>query len=114
MPWHSLSKQQIRIWLTSQPRLSRPSLEEFSSACRLALPSLIADVPRALRSTHAGAVAREPEPLMPAVNPKKSVQPDYIVCLEDGLKFKSLKRHLRTHHEMSPVEYRERWGLPHD
>ena len=56
----------------------------------------------------------EPEPLKPAVNPKKSVFPDYIVCLEDGKKFKSLKRHLRTHYDLSPEEYREKWGLPAD
>ena len=56
----------------------------------------------------------EPEPLKPAVNPKKSVFPDYIICLEDGKKFKSLKRHLRTHYDLSPEEYREKWGLPAD
>src|ERR1700674_3227571 len=76
------------------------------------LPNLIAEVHRALSSTHAGTIEPEPEPLNPAVNPKRSIFPDYIVCLEDGMKFKSLKRHLRTHHEMSPEEYRERWGLP--
>jgi predicted transcriptional regulator len=78
------------------------------------LPNLIAEVHRALSSTHAGTIEPVPEPLNPAVNPKRSVLPDYIVCLEDGMKFKSLKRHLRTHHEMSPEEYRERWGLAHD
>ncbi len=78
------------------------------------LPNLISEVHRALSSTHAGAIKPELEPLNPAVNPKRSVFPDYIVCLEDGMKFKSLKRHLRTHHEMSPEEYRERWGLAHD
>jgi predicted transcriptional regulator len=56
----------------------------------------------------------EPEPLKPAVNPKKSVFPDYIVCLEDGKKFKSLKRHLRTHYDLSPEEYRDKWGLAAD
>src|SRR5579863_9965004 len=66
------------------------------------LPTLIADVHRALASTHTGTVVTEPEPLTPAVNPKKSVQPDYLVCLEDGRKFKSLKRHLRTHYDLSP------------
>ena len=50
----------------------------------------------------------------PAVPIKKSVTPDYIVCLEDGLKFKSLKRHLRSRYNMSPEQYREKWGLPHD
>ena len=78
------------------------------------LPKLIGEVHHALTSSQAGAVEPKQEPLTPAVNPKKSVQPDYIVCLEDGLKFKSLKRHLRTHHETSPEQYREKWGLPHD
>ena len=53
-------------------------------------------------------------PLVPAVNPKKSVTPDFIICLEDGKKFKSLKRHLRTHYNLSPEDYREKWGLPAD
>lgn len=52
--------------------------------------------------------------LSPAVNPKRSVQPDYIVCLEDGKRFKSLKRHLMTHYGLTPEEYRAKWGLPHD
>jgi predicted transcriptional regulator len=50
----------------------------------------------------------------PAVPVKKSITPDYIVCLEDGKKFKSLKRHLRTQYNMTPEQYRERWGLPSD
>jgi len=78
------------------------------------LPALIADVHRALSNTHAGVNEPEPEPSKPAVNPKKSVFPDYIVCLEDGKKFKSLKRHLRTHYDLSPEEYREKWGLAAD
>jgi predicted transcriptional regulator len=78
------------------------------------LPGLIADVHRALSNTHSGVQEPEPEPLKPAVNPKKSVFPDYIVCLEDGKKFKSLKRHLRTHYDLSPEEYREKWGLSPD
>jgi MucR family transcriptional regulator, transcriptional regulator of exopolysaccharide biosynthesis len=78
------------------------------------LPTLIAEVHRALSSTHQGVNQPEPEPLKPAVNPKKSVFPDYIVCLEDGKKFKSLKRHLRTHYDLSPEEYREKWGLAAD
>src|ERR1700694_700144 len=68
------------------------------------LPNLIAEVHRALSSTHAGISEPEPEPLNPAVNPKRSVFPDYIVCLEDGMKFKSLKRHLRTYTELAPEE----------
>lgn len=51
---------------------------------------------------------------MPAVNPKRSVHADYIVCLEDGKRFKSLKRHLMTHYGMTPDEYRAKWGLPRD
>jgi predicted transcriptional regulator len=78
------------------------------------LPSLIADVHQALSRTHSGMHEPEPEPLKPAVNPKKSVFPDYIICLEDGKKFKSLKRHLRTHYDLSPEEYREKWGLAPD
>ena len=54
------------------------------------------------------------EPLKPAVSVKKSVTPDYIVCLEDGKKFKSLKRHLRTQYNMTPEQYREKWALPAD
>jgi predicted transcriptional regulator len=78
------------------------------------LPSLIAEVHRALNTTQKGVQEPEAEPLKPAVNPKKSVFPDYIVCLEDGKKFKSLKRHLRTHYDLSPEEYRDKWALPPD
>ncbi|MGA7371411.1 MAG: MucR family transcriptional regulator [Methyloceanibacter sp.] len=52
--------------------------------------------------------------LKPAIPVKLSVTPEYIVCLEDGEKFKSLRRHLRAHYDLSPEEYREKWGLPHD
>lgn len=78
------------------------------------LPTLIADVHQALARTHAGVTEPEPEPQKPAVNPKRSVFPDYIICLEDGKKFKSLKRHIRTHYDLSPEEYREKWGLAAD
>jgi predicted transcriptional regulator len=79
------------------------------------LSGLIAEVFAALQRTSSG-VAPEPmpEPLKPAVPVKKSVTPDYIVCLEDGKKFKSLKRHLRTQYNMTPEEYREKWGLAAD
>jgi len=77
--------------------------------------ALIGDVYAALQRTSAGIVAEPlPEPLKPAVPVKKSVTPDYIVCLEDGKKFKSLKRHLRTQYNVTPEEYREKWGLPAD
>jgi predicted transcriptional regulator len=55
-----------------------------------------------------------PEVAKPAVSPKKSITNDYIICLEDGRKFKSLKRHLRTQYNMSPEQYREKWALPAD
>ena len=78
------------------------------------LPSLINEVHGALSTSRKGLVVIEPEPLVPAVNPKRSVFPDYIICLEDGKRFKSMKRHLRTDYDMSPAEYREKWGLPFD
>ena len=78
------------------------------------LTNLIGDVYAALNRTAGAAPAPETEPQKPAVNPKKSITPDYIICLEDGKKFKSLKRHLRTHYDMSPDQYREKWGLPAD
>ena len=78
------------------------------------LPALIADVHRALSNTQMGLNQPEPEPLKPAVNPKKSVFPDYIVCLEDGKKLKMLKRHLMTAYGMTPEEYRAKWGLKPD
>lgn len=76
------------------------------------LPNLIRDVFDAFESIDPSAVTK-PE-LKPAVNPKKSVFRDYIICLEDGKQFKSLKRHLTSHFSMSPEEYREKWGLAPD
>jgi predicted transcriptional regulator len=78
------------------------------------LPKLIADVHAALRGLKSPAPAVAVEEQKPAVAVRKSVSPDYIICLEDGKKFKSLKRHLRTHYNLSPEEYREKWGLPPD
>lgn len=78
------------------------------------LPTLINETYDALSKAAAKAAQPLTEELNPAVPVKKSVTPDYIVCLEDGKKFKSLKRHLRTHYDLSPEEYREKWGLPHD
>jgi predicted transcriptional regulator len=78
------------------------------------LPAIIGDVHEALSRASQRVQPAEQEELRPAVAVKKSVTPDYIVCLEDGKKFKSLKRHLRTHYNLSPEEYREKWGLPHD
>jgi predicted transcriptional regulator len=78
------------------------------------LAGIIADVHEALARACQRTGVSEREELKPAVALKKSVTPDYIICLEDGKKFKSLKRHLRTHYNLSPEEYREKWGLPHD
>ena len=78
------------------------------------LPGLISDVHHALSRATNNSAPMEREELRPAIAVKRSVTPDYIICLEDGKKFKSLKRHLRTHYNLSPEEYREKWGLPHD
>lgn len=78
------------------------------------LPSLIANIHAALSQVSGGAVEPEPEPKEPAVPVRKSITADYLICLEDGRKFKSLKRHLRTKYNMSPEEYRAKWGLPKD
>ncbi|MDP6803944.1 MAG: MucR family transcriptional regulator [Rhodospirillales bacterium] len=76
------------------------------------LTQLIQEVYRSLAQVGAGSVA--PERPQPAVPIKKSVSPDFIVCLEDGKKLKMLKRHLKTTYDMTPENYRERWGLAPD
>ncbi|HLY44033.1 MAG TPA: MucR family transcriptional regulator [Stellaceae bacterium] len=77
------------------------------------LPQLINQVYNSL--AHIGTAPAVPAVRpQPAVSIKKSVQPEYIVCLEDGKKLKMLKRHLKTAYDMSPEAYRERWGLPSD
>jgi predicted transcriptional regulator len=78
------------------------------------LPTLIGDVHGAIVRVSSGAAVVAPEAAKPAVAPKKSITNDYLICLEDGRKFKSLKRHLRTQYNMSPEEYREKWGLASD
>lgn len=78
------------------------------------LATLLNEVHGALHRVTKGEVEPSPEPLKPAVPLKKSVAPDFIICLEDGKKFKSLKRHLRTQYNLTPEQYREKWGLPAD
>lgn len=78
------------------------------------LPALIADTHAALSRAAGRQAPENREDTRPKIAVKKSVMPDFIICLEDGKKFKSLKRHLRTHYNLSPEEYREKWGLPHD
>ncbi len=77
------------------------------------LPALIQAVHRAL--TGISTAAPEPEPRKePAVPVRRSITPEFLICLEDGKTFKSLKRHLRTKYDLSPEDYRAKWGLPKD
>ena len=78
------------------------------------IPGLINQVHSALMRVSGGQIEAPAEPLKPAVPLKKSITPEYIVCLEDGKKFKSLKRHLRTQYNMTPEQYREKWSLAPD
>ena len=78
------------------------------------IPNLIGQIHSALLRVSGGQAPTPAEPLKPAVPLKRSITSDYLVCLEDGKKFKSLKRHLRTQYGMTPEQYREKWGLPDD
>jgi MucR family transcriptional regulator, transcriptional regulator of exopolysaccharide biosynthesis len=78
------------------------------------IPGLISQIYAALKRVSGGQAATAAEPPKPAVPIKRSVTPEYIVCLEDGLRFKSLKRHLRTRYNLTPDQYREKYGLPPD
>lgn len=79
-----------------------------------------ADVPQAITAIYGALaglgqdVARTPEAPTPAVSVRASIKPDHIVCLEDGKKLKMLKRHIMTHYNLTPAQYRERWNLPGD
>lgn len=105
---------------SSEPNLTALTVEIVSAyvvhntLVRDQLPAIIGSVYGAL--SKASSLSSEPvrEELKPAVPVRKSVTDSYIICLEDGKKFKSLKRHLRTHYGLSPEEYREKWGLPYD
>ena len=76
------------------------------------LPSVIADVYECLATLD--QITERPEAAKPAVPIKKSITEDYLICLEDGQKFKSLRRHLRSKYDLSPEDYREKWKLPYD
>ena len=78
------------------------------------LPDVIRGVVDALAGLDGQAEAPKAEALKPAVSIRKSVTPDYLICLDDGKKLKMLKRHLRATYDMSPQDYREKWGLPAD
>jgi predicted transcriptional regulator len=78
------------------------------------LPALISQIHAALLKVSTGRTELPLEPAKPAVSVKKSMTADYLICLEDGKRFKSLKRHLRTQYGMTPEQYRDKWGLPPD
>jgi predicted transcriptional regulator len=78
------------------------------------LPGLIADINTAIRGLGEPAPLPAPVELVPAVPIKRSITPDYLVSLEDGRKFKSLKRHLMSHYDLTPDQYRRKWNLPAD
>jgi predicted transcriptional regulator len=78
------------------------------------IPELIGQVHAALLRVSTGRAELPLEPAKPAVPVKKSMTADYLICLEDGKRFKSLKRHLRTQYSMTPEQYRDKWGLPPD
>lgn len=78
------------------------------------LSQLIGEIHAALRSLESVPTPASEEKPLPAIAIKKSVTPDFLICLEDGKKFKSLKRHLATHYDLSPEQYRSKWGLPAD
>jgi predicted transcriptional regulator len=75
------------------------------------LPALISQIHGALRDVQSGGAQNLPKPAVPI---KKSVTPDFIICLEDGKKLKMLRRHLKSQFGMTPEDYRQRWGLPSD
>jgi predicted transcriptional regulator len=78
------------------------------------LDALIRKVHTTLSALAGSAIGESRDEPRPAIAVKRSITPDYLICLEDGKKFKSLKRHLRSHYNLSPEDYREKWNLPHD
>lgn len=110
--------------MTDQTNNSAAELAELTAEIVSAYvsnnPLPAAGLPDVIASVHASLsglgtpIAPVVEPQIPAVNPKKSVTPDFIICLEDGKKFKSLKRHLATDFGLTPDAYRAKWNLPHD
>ena len=78
------------------------------------ISEVIGAVHKSLNALHGGDGKIQAEPASPAVPMRRSVKPDFIVCLEDGKKLKMLKRYLRTNYNMTPDEYRAKWGLPSD
>src|ERR1700741_3874074 len=85
-----------------------------NSVSAAGLPSLIRSIHDAIRGISNGQIEAPVVAQAPAVSVRKSVSPDFLICLEDGRRFKSLKRHLRTKYNISPEDYRAKWGLPKD
>ena len=131
--WIATNSQPVRLRRNAKPRNAKPMSDTTASSGFIELTadivsayvsnnsvaasdiaSLISQVHSALMRVSVGQSDAQPEPLKPAVSLKKSITPDYLICLEDGKKFKSLKRHLRTQYNMTPEQYREKWGLPPD
>ena len=104
-------REDNRIDLTAQIVAAYVSKNDIGAGD---LGVLISAVHSALDRVSIGLAESEAGPPRPAVPIRKSVTPDYIVCLEDGQKFKSLKRHLQRHRDLTPEEYRQKWDLPHD
>jgi predicted transcriptional regulator len=101
-------RQDLHIELTAEIVSAYVSANNIASD---SLTTLISDVHAALNRSATGSPEAKSDPPTPAAPVKKSVTPDYITCLEDGKRFKSLKRHLRTYHDLTPAEYRQKWGL---
>ena len=85
-----------------------------NTVVRQDVPMLISEVHEALVKAAQNRSVEKAEDLKPAVSIKKSISNDFLICLEDGKKFRSLKRHLMSHYNLTPEEYREKWGLPRD
>lgn len=108
-PENEISSTEI-LGLTSEIVAAHVSNNTVATAD---LPQLIEQVYKTLSQVGKGTEVAQDKPT-PAVPIKKSVTPDYIICLEDGKRLKMLKRHLKTAYDMTPEEYKERWGLPAD
>lgn len=106
----ALNKNEL-IELTAQVVAAYVENNSLSAAD---VPALIQNIHGALSGVATGASEAPPVAQVPAVSIKKSLTPEHLICLEDGRQFKSLKRHLRTKYNMSPEEYRAKWGLPKD
>jgi predicted transcriptional regulator len=112
-----MDEQQATTFQTDVMGLTADIVASYVSGNKMSatdLTGFIAQVHAALSSASRGKTEPVPQNLEPAVPIKNSVKPDYIVCLEDGKKYKSLKRHLRTLYNMTPEQYRAKWGLKFD